>query len=133
MTIRERYKNADEDIQKIWRMSIMRNFSLLQVYEWFTILENPRPSIKIGDQIEDDGKPVENIHFEDILKAVHSLSPAHIKHDLVLDLFIDWFLDLESDRFEESNEDSFSNFLDFGYMARAWNYYVTNKAITERR
>jgi len=126
MTIRERYKNADEDIQKIWRMSIMRNFSLLQVYEWFTILENPRPSIKIGDQIEDDGKPVENIHFEDILKAVHSLSPAHIKHDFVLDSFIDWFLDLESDRFEESNEDSFSNFLDFGYMGRAWNYYVTN-------
>ncbi len=124
MTIRDRYKNADEDIQKFWRNTIIDNISLLKTYYWFAVLKDVRPVMKIGEEIIDDGKPKNNISFDDIYKIFHSFSVDNIRYKLKIDSFIDWFLALDEDTYSEETDDGISNFLDFGYMVRAWNDFL---------
>jgi hypothetical protein len=46
-------------------------------------------------------------------------------NELKLHEFFEWFLELDAETFEEENEDGVSNWLDFNYMARAYNHYIT--------
>jgi hypothetical protein len=124
MIIKDKIREADEEIQKFWRNAIIDNISLLKTYYWFAILKDVRPVMKIGEEIVDDGKPKDNISFDDILKVFHSLSVDNIRYKLQIDSFIDWFLVLDEDAYYEETDDDISNFLDFRYMARAWNDFL---------
>lgn len=124
MIIKDKIREADEEIQKFWRNAIIDNISLLKTYYWFAILKDVRPVMKIGEEIVDDGKPKDNISFNDIYKVYHSLSIDNIRYKLKIDSFIDWFLVLDEDAYYEETDDDISNFLDFGYMVRAWNDFL---------
>ena len=90
------------------------------------LLENPRPEIRTGNEVMDDGKPVENIHFADILKLHFSLSPNVTIAEITFSAFFDWFIELDENAFYEETEDDFSTWLDYSYMSRAWNYYINH-------
>lgn len=131
MTIKETYLKAEPDTQKFWRGLILRNYSLIQTWLWFNDLESPRPAIKTGDEVLDDGKPVENIHFEDICKLANSLHVGTMFNSIELRDFLDWFLDLETDAFYEEDENGWSSWISFEYMARAYNHYILENTYKE--
>lgn len=124
MIIKDKISEANEEIQKFWRNTIIDNISLLKTYYWFAVLKDVRPVMKIGEEIIDDGKPKNNISFDDIYKIFHSFSVDNIRYKLKIDSFIDWFLALDEDTYSEETDDGISNFLDFGYMVRAWNDFL---------
>lgn len=124
MKISDKIREADSEMGEFWRNEILENFSLLRVYYWFSILKSPRPVMRIGNEIIDDGKPKDNISFEDIYKLTRSLSVAYIQHNIKISSFINWFLSLDEETYYEETDEDFSNFLDFAYMARAWNDYI---------
>ena len=129
MTIRQRFEECeDESTKKFWRGLILQNYSLLMVHQWFAVLENSRPAIKCGGDDVDDGKPIENVHFEDIYKMVFSLNPMCAMRAVELNNFFDWFLDLEVETYEEETEDDHISFMDFQFMGKAWNDYIQKEA-----
>lgn len=124
MRISDKIREADSEIAEIWRNDLLENFSLLRVYYWFSILKSPRPVMRIGNEIIDDGKPKDNISFEDIYKLTRSLSVPYIQYNIKINSFINWFLSLDEETYYEETDEDFSNFLTFEYMVRAWNDYI---------
>lgn len=130
MTIRQRFEEcSDESTKKFWRGLILRNYSLLMCHQWFSVMENPRMGIKCGDEVVDDGKPIENIRWEDIYKMVFSLNPMVATRAVELNNFFDWFLDLDVEAYEEETEEDYINFLDFKFMGKAFNDYIAKEAV----
>lgn len=127
MRISDKIREADKEIGEIWRNDILENFSLLRVYYWFSILKSPRPAMRFGNEIIDDGKPKDNISFEDIYKLSQSLSITYIQHNIKINSFINWFLSLDEESYYEETDEDCSNFLTFAYMGRAWNDYIKEK------
>ena len=127
MRISDKIREADKEISEIWRNDILENFSLLRVYYWFSILKSHRPAMRFGNEIIDDGKPKDNISFEDIYKLSHSLSLPNIQHNIKINSFVNWFLSLDEETYYEETDEDCSNFLTFAYMVRAWNDYIKEK------
>lgn len=127
MKIKDKFKEAEESTQKHWRGIILSNYALLQCYQWFELLESQRPEIRMIDnsQTVDDGKPIENIHYIDIQNLHFGFNPIVIMNEVKLHDFLEWFLELEEETFYEETEEGWSNWLDFTYMARAFNHFVT--------
>ena len=123
MKIKDKFKET-EDIQSFWRGQILTNYALLQCHQWFALLSKPRPAVKIGEETVDAGDPLDKVCFYDIHNLHFGLNPVNIIHECKLHEFFEWFLDLEEETFEEEDEDGVSNWLDFQYMARAWNFYI---------
>ena len=127
MRISDKNREADKEIGEIWRNDILENFSLLRVYYWFSILKHSRPVMRLGNEIIDDGKPKDNISFEDIYKLSYSLSIPYIQHNIKINSFVNWFLSLDEETYYKETDEDISNFLDFAYMVRAWNDYIKEK------
>lgn len=125
MKIKDKFVTAEAEMQSFWRGMILNNYALLQCYQWFTILENERPSVKINEEELDNGKPVDTIHYQDIYNLHFGLNPHVVMNELKLHEFFEWFLELEAETFEEETDGDISNWLDFKYMARAYNHYIT--------
>jgi hypothetical protein len=125
MKIKDKFVTAEAEMQSFWRGMILSNYALMQCYQWFTILENERPSVKINNEEFDTGKPVEAIRYQDIYNLHFGINPKVVMNELKLHEFFEWFLELEEETFEEETEDYISNWLDFTYMARAYNHYIT--------
>lgn len=127
MTIREAIISDinNDTLAYFQSQNLLANFAQLYLMIVSEKLMLPRPEIKVGDKVDDDGKPISNPTVYDVLHFAHSI--AGVPLFMSFSGFLKHFLELDTETFCDDNSDEFTSFIDLEFMVKAWNDFASKK------